>query len=116
MRYSYSIGNAALLILLAITATYANAHDVNVKKFVYSGDGDARSVCMSIARDKVPSLKGSLRRYRLKPIPTTTKAFRCNNLELDQFALSMNAVKSSKYLEKYYPRGKITIDEVVAGR
>lgn len=84
----------------------------------YEGDRTAKSVCMSITKDDVSTMKNSLRRAaRFSPIPLNKihKYYTCNDLALIDFAYEWKATNTIGYLEsRGERRGSVTMEEVAS--
>lgn len=105
---------AAATCIAALSAT-ASAHDNS--KVVYKGDDSARSVCMSIVRDNVGQLKSNLRSIKIKEksLKPIHQDYKCNDLDLDEFAHAIEAEKTGVYLDRLYDReGNVTVEDVAS--
>ncbi len=82
-------------------------------RLVYKGESSAEAVCMSIARDSVPELRRAFRQGRSRLLERSHLQYECNNLALDEFAFTMNAVSVSTYLAPIFgDEGHVTIEQV----
>ena len=106
-----AVAIAAMASLGAVAKVYGQ-EDAKTK-VLYSGDDAARNVCVSIVYDDLDGLRRAFRVGRSYPLERSHLAYECNNMPLDDFALSQNAMQVSGYLALKFGRsGTVTIEQV----
>ena len=111
MRKQIAVKAAKILVLAGVVATPSWAGEQ--VRLVYKGESSAEAVCMSIARDSVPDLRRAFRHGRTRILERSHLVYECNDLALDEFAFTMNAVNVSTYLTPMFgDEGHVTIEQV----
>jgi hypothetical protein len=81
---------------------------------VYHGDYSAKYVCLPIVYADVTSLRRAFRNGKSYHMERSHLTYRCNEMALDEFALTQNAGQVSRYLAPKFghDRGRVTIEQV----
>lgn len=114
------VGKAVAFSVVAVfgTASIADAHEPGKQSTVskYEGDASAKGVCMSIVYDDVKGLRKAFRKGRNYPLERSYLHYECNDLALDEFALTQNAVNVGNYLSPKFGgrHGSVSIEQIGA--
>lgn len=106
--------NSPMLLTAGILATTLSVSTVaETKKVVYEGDLSAKQVCSAIVHDKLGMLKRNLKMHKTHPFDKVHESFKCNDMDLDQFAQSQEAENITGYLERLYNRKTNVVSEEI---
>lgn len=112
--------NGGLLSVMALTGVIAALATNNAMAERYGqpsvkflGDSTAKTICMAIVRDDVVNLRRSLKVYSSNWRERAHESYECNEMPLDQFALTQDAANTSEYLEELFgARGTVRMEQV----